>query len=361
MKKHALAWGWIRVLAVLSIMAAPASGYQDQNIKEYPCMGSPDIVSLSPAFSHTDLEEKPGDEIRIAQYNIENFTDGVGDGGARTRERVQRHARLAAAIIDQMTPDILIVIEIENATALNILNDALKHPFAYGYISKFGRPGENKLNIAVLSRFPLTNVTEMDFLAMQGSGRPPRGTVRFELPLSDHDRLLVYGVHLKSNFGRRAKNIAKRRNGLIQVVKDAKQVMAAAPDMQWEAVILGDMNADPEGRSFRGAPSLEPLSGWISMWEGVPLRDRATCPTRYGDPHLEFDPVTFDRVYVNPALTQAPWVAQRPVRIPEGVVPKQSVAPGGPEGHVSDHYPVYMDIEREMQPVELKKIPLPDE
>jgi len=318
-------------------------------------VGADDIYSgAHPAVSliEASISDKPDAlnsrrSIRVASYNIEHFTDGLDDDGGRTTAMAKQQAQMAATIIEKIHPDILMIMEIENATSLRLLNSKMTRPFPIGYITTFGT-GHNhsKLNIAVLSRLPLEDVREIDFQDMKMQNRPPRGLLNFSVALGPKRELLVYGVHLKSNWGKKYKNIAKRRNGLLLLRKDEDALKSAAPDTQWEVLVMGDMNADPELKKMHGAPSLEPLADWADLWAGRTAEERVTLPTRTGDPNLEFDPATFDRIYASPELMLPPWRTMRPNTLQVGVVKQQTAKPGGKEGHVSDHYPVYVDILR---------------
>ena len=52
----------------------------------------------------------------------------------------------------------------------------------------------------------------------------------------------------------------------------------------------------------------------------------------------------FDRLFANDELAASPWKAGTTQNLPEGTDTKNSHTPPGTDGHVSDHYPVYVDI-----------------
>lgn len=294
---------------------------------------------------------RPGDRIRIAFYNIENYTDGERDGAERTPERVHAQTRDAARLISEIDADILALAEIENGTALARLNSALDEPFPFGWITRYGveEDRREKLNHALLSRFPAIDLAELDYGPWRGRDRPPRGTLRAIFDLGENHRLAVYVVHLKSNYGQRALNRAKRRNGLLPVVNDARGLVAASASaprpIRWEVLVIGDFNVDPDLPEFADDPSLEPLAGWADLWRWAGAR-RPTVPTRYGDPAREFPPATFDRAYAWADATNPPWRVSMPEVFPRGVQVRNSFALPGDEGHVSDHYPIWIDLLR---------------
>lgn len=288
-----------------------------------------------------------GARVRLATYNIQDFLDGVDDGTNRTSEQAVQHAEMAARIIEEMAPDILVLQEMEGPQAVRLLNAQLRSPFPLAYVTDFAEQGHRPLNIAVLSRLAVYGARALEPDYLEGPGRPPRGALSFVVPMDERSRLLVYGVHLKSNFGDAAKNRAKRYHMLNVIARDADLTQRMFPMYSWEVVVVGDTNVDPDDPQFADDPSFEPLVGWKDLWRGRPISERVTVPTRYGDPLLEFPPVAFDRVFAAPALLEPPWVMGEPATIQKGVDTQNVYSVGGQSDiHVSDHYPVYVDILR---------------
>lgn len=289
-----------------------------------------------------------GERLRVGSYNIQDFTDAIHDGTNRTPERLARQARIAAALIDEINPDVLVLQEIENAVSLSVLNNTLPEPYPLAYVTKFGERQQRDLNIAVLARVPITGLRALDFSRLSGSGRPPRGVLSFIVHLNERHKLLVYVVHLKSNYGDRSRNIAKRRSALEIVAEDARHVRARYTGYEWEMLVLGDMNVDAAAPEFADDPSLAPLADWVDLWLGMPLEERMTLPTRYGDPMQQFPPVTFDRFFASRELKAAPWVAGKPGVLQKGVDTQNIFAVGGENDiQASDHFPIYVDLTRE--------------
>ncbi len=327
--------------AAITLMAAPSLFAADF----FTYTGTP--VHEGPQFTLVTTNEflTPGARVRIGSYNIENFTDGIDDEPTRTPDVAARHAKMASALLDRMDADILVVQEIENGKMLGLLNDDLAKPYAIGYLTQYGAGTKDvgKMNEGVLSRFKIESPTELDFGPLTGPGRPTRGLFRFEVDMGEQHRLLIYVMHLKSNFGNMPRNIAQRKAALQILRDDAENIRASDTNITWEIIALGDTNVDPDLPQFARDPSLNPLKGWVDLWRNVPAEDRVTIPTRHGDPSLEFDPAAFDRFFVSPELTNSPWTAGLPVSIKEGCSPDVAVLPGQGD-HISDHYPVYLDL-----------------
>ncbi|HMO50002.1 MAG TPA: hypothetical protein PKE26_04140 [Kiritimatiellia bacterium] len=315
----------------------------------YPYHGEPLVEEAVLAFRHASAAAGPTNRLRVAFYNIEMFFDGIRDGKHRDEAVARNQARGAGELIDEIGADILLIAEIENERALGYLNEALENPYPKGYIVQFGTGGSRreKMNIALLTRYRPESVHEIDFGPLTGEGRPTRGIFRAVFDLGDGHALLVYASHLKSNWGKKMRNYSQRYHAMHLLRDDAARMVAAQPERQWEMVLLSDVNTDPLLPEFADDPTLRVLSDWHDLWLEHP--DSATIitvPTRYGDPAKEFPPALFDRVLVNPGLREAPWTVSLPGLIPHGVETGNVQVLPGHGAHISDHYPVFIDIER---------------
>lgn len=338
LKVHAVISGLLLLSAAAFAASEPLS-FTGQSCIELPQQVHADKAAVMPV----------GDRLRICSYNTENFNDGVNDDTNATPAMAATHARGIASLLDEVGADVVVLQEVESVLSVQMLNKALKHPYPLAYITKFfSRHGdEQKLNIAVLSRVPLDGLRELDFGYFTGRGRPPRGVLSFYVELGEGRRLLVYGVHLKSNFGDRVKNEFQRLSAMKLVRADVDEMLRRYPQYGWEVVVLGDMNVDPEDKQFKEDATFRPMRDWVDLWRGRPLGERTTLPTRHGDPTLEFPPVTFDRFFVTKNLVATPWKADPPQVLQRGVDTKSVFTlPGQGEIHMSDHYPVWVDVVR---------------
>lgn len=300
------------------------------------------------AFEEGRVSDVPA-RFRLASYNIQDFTDGVDDGFDRTEVMVQRQAAAAARMLDEVDPDMVVFQEIENGNSLSILNGKLKKPFPLAYITEFERRGrKDRLNVGLMTRLPVSDLVEIDLGEVQHPANLSRGAINFQVDLGEGRRLLVYGVHLKSNYGEAADNIVKRSEALKIIRAHAEVVMAQLPDVTWEAIILGDTNVDPELDQFKEDPSFAAIADWVDLFRGYPIEQRTTIPRRVGDPAMEFASACFDRIFVMPELKSVPWTVGPPQVLQKGVATDNVyVNPGENDSHVSDHYPVFVDISRD--------------
>lgn len=291
-----------------------------------------------------------GDRIRVAFYNIENFTDADGDGPDRTLDLARAQAKSAAEMLQEIDPDVVMLAEIENEHSLKMLNESFDKPFPFGWVTKLGDGSSGyteNLNLAMLSRIEPKELLELDFGPTTGAGRPPRGLLRATFDLGENHLLTVYGAHLKSNFGYTPRNMSKRKHALELLVADTRELLKNSSEKQ-EVLLLGDFNVDPESKEFEGDWSLSPLRSWADLWRGTPLHERTTIPTRYGDPALEFPPASFDRVYATGDATNYPWRVGAPGVLQRGVSERIGDLPGQ-NGHTSDHYPIWIDLTRDAE------------
>ena len=316
------------------------------------------VERLRPVLAPAADAPRPAvpERIRVATYNLEHFTDGRRDEPERTPEVFMTHARDAAAIIAEADPDVLVLQEIENGRTLEYLNEQLPRPYDYVYISKLRQTsGENeRLNLALLARLPPRNVRQLGFYNLGGKARPARGALAAEFRLGGDAALLVYGIHLKSNYGEMPRNQAQRGVALHQIAADAiaEVFQNAVRTNATYALILGDTNVDPDTEQFAADPSLEPLAGgYLDLWRGRPIAERTTIPTRQagpnGDTNLVFPPAAFDRIFASKNLGGgAPWRVGRPETLQKGTDVENNLTQPGFNGHVSDHHLAYVDLER---------------
>jgi endonuclease/exonuclease/phosphatase family metal-dependent hydrolase len=110
---------------------------------------------------------------------------------------------------------------------------------------------------------------------------PPRG-FSFAAIRNDKNVLLVYSVHLKSNRGEPATNIAKREEAARQLLSHvAEMEKIYLQSARVITVIAGDFNTDPTDARFAWGGTFALLRDkFVWSWENVPLSDRVTNPAK---------------------------------------------------------------------------------
>lgn len=309
--------------------------------------GDPLLEPAKEAFSRPGAAAIQTNRIRVGFYNIEMFTDGIKDGKNRTEALALNQAKGAATIVGELNADILLICEIENERILNHLNEALVNPYPKGYIVKFGTKSgrDEKMNIGLLSRYMPVSVDEIDFGPMTGKYKPTRGIFRVVYDLGDDRFLLLYGAHLKANWGDRDRNYAQRVKAMEIVKGDAATFLGENPGHTYEIMLMGDFNSDPLLKEFSDDPTFKVLEDWVDLFSEHPdISDLHTIATRKGDPFREFPPALFDRVLVHPNVREKPWQASLPGVIMKGTETEDITILPGSGHHISDHYPIYLDL-----------------
>ena len=94
------------LITVLAAVVATAARAEEA----FPSAGVPAVDVPAVAFEERGALAPVGDRLRVAAYNIENFTDAEGDGEDRTAETMKLQAQGAAANLDQIGADVVMVI-----------------------------------------------------------------------------------------------------------------------------------------------------------------------------------------------------------------------------------------------------------
>lgn len=195
------------------------------------------------------------------------------------------------------------------------------------FLDDAGKPTFQQIGIA--SRLPAMSAWWENW--KQGSITPKRGFAFSAFEPSPGNILLVYAVHLKSNRGELAENIAMREESVRQLLDHVKEMEKAYAPLGKVAVIVGgDFNTTLDDPKFDQEKTLRMLqkSGFSWCWEGIPFKDRVTLPSAPPrNPKLPpFPDVCFDHIFT------------------KGVkVTSASVVPI--EGEPSDHRPIVVDLE----------------
>lgn len=337
-----MGWSLRSAAAVMAVFWLFPAGAADRGFS-----GNPAVDALEPVIRlETPPAAMPG-RLRMASFNIQDFTDGVNDD-ERNENHTPAEARLrahgVAGALGPANPDILCLQEIENRAALEILNQSFARPYPLGYITCFRDLYRHKVkqNLAVLARVPLERVRMVDFATLHGGSRPPRGLLNFTVNLDARTRLGVYVVHLKSNYGEEAQDRAERRQALELLRADARRLAARDDKARWELLVAGDTNTDPAAHEFARDRSLEPLADWVDVWRRQPAQDEFTIPRTHDVATGKALPAAlFDRLFVTPGLaTNTRWRVQGLHALHST---RRSAVNGTPQ-HVSDHSPICWEI-----------------
>ncbi len=262
--------------------------------------------------------------VRVVTWNIEWFP---GRTPQPTERAENAHREDVAEYLPTLEPDILILQEIRGREAAAFLVEQLPG-IELQVVSAFMRPNPNiSQQIVIASRFKVLDSYEELFTGEAydyGDMEPYRGFVFAALESPFGGTLLVYGVHLKSNWGDTDVNIAMRESGARQILRHVAQAEKRYGETgPVQVVVGGDFNVrlNREDREDERTIDIFTESGFHSTWEGIPFGERITWPPRGG-----FPPACFDYILTKglPLLTAE-------------ILPKPAWA-------LSDHRPVLLSI-----------------
>ncbi len=246
------------------------------------------LLGSLPVFS---LAAEP-EHVRVVTWNIEWFP---GRTPQPTERAAKAHREDVAEYLPTLEPDIFLAQEIRNREAAGFLVDQLPG-LELHVISKFVRDNQKlSQQILIASRFQSIESDEQLFTGDAydyGDMEPYRGYVFTALESPFGGTLLVYAVHLKSNWGDRDVNVAMRESGARQILKHVSKMKNRFADRgPIQVVIGGDFNVrlNLEDKEDELTIDIFTEAGFHSTWQDVPFGDRITWPPRGGFPPACFD------------------------------------------------------------------------
>lgn len=183
----------------------------------------------------------------------------------------EKALRALAERIGRLDAHVLAIQEVENIDALRRFNrDVLDDPYPYEVLIEGNDP--RFIDVGLLSRLPVTNVTSHRFEVHPDDVQPIFGRDLLEVDVLDPRRrrrlVKVYVNHLKSKFvpfGVRDRDDAQRRNDLRRrrQAETVARVVAARTRPRTRYVVLGDFNDAPD------AAPLEPMVTGLGLVDAL--------------------------------------------------------------------------------------------
>ncbi len=311
--------------------------------------GEPRIETPFTFSNETETPLRDPETIRICNWNIEWFPAGQRD---MQEINVNYQVAAVAGILNEIQPDILLLQEIRNLPSLRLLNRNLNPPgMSHMAISLFYKENtaesmDNRTRggqeCALLSRYPWSEIREIDFATLTGKVRPTRGWLYAKFVIGDHT-IHIYNGHLKSNFGAdnpkdRAKNIAKRKAAIEELERDLNQ--QKIDPYRDKIVVVGDFNSDFFSQDFADEEMFDALShlGFHQTFTLASAEERITIPAKTGEP---WPSGTFDYIFLSSGWKLDDVTARV---LQRGAAKRKDVYGGDEAGLASDHYPVYIDL-----------------
>jgi len=188
--------------------------------------------------------------FRIATYNLENYLDQPL-GNRLAKPKVGRDQICTALQLAQ--PDVLAVQEIGGAPSLAELQSRLKTANLHLPHTEIVQGYDTNIQVALLSRFPITarrSHSKEYFLVRGRRYRTTRGILDVEITLPSSYRFTLLGVHLKSRRetgGVSQQDVRKEEARVLRRIVDHH--LRAQPEAN--LVVLGDFNDDPRSLAVR--------------------------------------------------------------------------------------------------------------
>lgn len=257
--------------------------------------------------------------------------------------KISRVAQVVRQISGGMGPDILLLAEIENKNALDLLRDRKLQDVGYETYLLEG-DDERGIDVALMTRLKKWDEPILHKIPFQGkdkketeAARKTRGILEVRLQTEDGTKLSVFVVHMPSQ-----SNPVWRRQQAVEFLNQLKSQLPA--DVL--AIAGGDFNIGKAEDQQTGLVSKTLASQWlVSHIEG--------CKGCLGTEVYKKEWSFLDMLLFSPSMKSgrgtAKWVLDAAsIRIPKDVREQtnQFGEPNrfSPEGGVSDHFPMFAKI-----------------
>lgn len=194
-------------------------------------------------------------KLRIATYNIRNLFDGVQNPG-KEPEKAKPEKELVelAAAIHEINADVIGLQEVESKETLTAYRDKYLADMGYREVVLIEANDARGIDVAILSRYPVSDVKTHRELRFEVPGQGTQGFSRDVLQARiqgpNNYNFTIFVNHLKSHHGEDAADV-KRRAEAEQASQIIRAFQQANP--QENVVVMGDMN-DPYN-----SPHIAPL------------------------------------------------------------------------------------------------------
>ncbi len=274
------------------------------------------VIAATPTPVPARAEPKPAAAVplRIVAWNLEWFPGHKPEASADAEAQQMEAAKAALA---DLKPDLLLLEEVRDWESAAELCKAVPGVEVH-VVSRFQPRPQNQV---VASRFAADSTWSESWQADVIA--PPRGYSFAAVELPDHRFVLAYALHLKSNLGDLAEDIAMRQAATKQLLRHSQEMLALYRQRGPCALVVGgDMNTSLDDPKFKDDQTLPALikAGFHWTHEGVPFADRPTIPAKGGFPDNCFDHI-FTAGLGKPTAVVKPF-------------------PG-----ISDHNPVVLDVD----------------
>lgn len=236
--------------------------------------------------------------LKAMTWNIEWFPGGRPNA---SKSEKQKQTKLVKEVLINVSPDILLLQEVTDERAVQKVLKTLPG-YELNVFSQFperdsDKPG--KQQCAIASRLKADSAWFESFAATDHLPNLRRGFAFAALEHPDGGLIMVYSIHLKSNYGSHTpegeKDVADTRAESIRQIVAHKAAMeekfTGKAILGW--LVGGDFNTNDDGQ-FPMCTAVADLmaAGFHNTWDMTPKKDRLTWHNPPND--NRFKPTTFD-------------------------------------------------------------------
>jgi endonuclease/exonuclease/phosphatase family metal-dependent hydrolase len=253
-------------------------------------------LSLASADKKSATPEAAGD-LTVVCWNIEWYP---GKKNHAFGADMKAHSAIVQSELKRIDPDIFLAQEIRDWDSFTRLTDVvrgLRPAVVSAFTSR--RTGEySRQQLAIASKIPVMAAWSERW-TLQNDLQPPRGfaAAMIRLPGPGVRHLLVYSLHLKSNFAAdeeaTALNFRERDESTRQLLAHIRDMTETAFKGTIVGIIVGgDFNTNQDGQFGDNVTKLMQEAGFHQTWGRTAKANRATW--RGSE---QFEPTTFDHIF----------------------------------------------------------------
>lgn len=247
--------------------------------------GNQDDLTLTPiqSFDNMNIYSKTiknTQQITFATYNVKNFFDGVPmPGGPSETAKPYKEVRALGDSIRKISADVIALQEIDSLSNLTKFRDKYLTGLNYTPVLIPGND-ERGINVAVLSRFPVTGVISHKDDRFPVPGKPDlegfnRDFLQVGIKVNENYNFTLFVAHLKSQNGG-AEADAKRRAESIRANEIIRDFEKKNPRSNY--IIAGDLNDVADSQDIQ--PLVDPRASGLNVFDII-LDDLGNGPDVY--------------------------------------------------------------------------------
>ncbi|HRZ11131.1 MAG TPA: endonuclease/exonuclease/phosphatase family protein [Kiritimatiellia bacterium] len=188
----------------------------------------------------------------VMSFNLHLYGLADRTGTGRLEPKPDEERAAVVAVIARERPDILAVQEIGDPSVLAEFRDALARAGLDYPHAEYLQRGQSELNLAVLSRFPITDRqphVDDQYTLGQAEVLVLRGFLDVEIEVGPEYRFRLLGAHLKSKVFHALGQTEMRRNEARLLNKHIRGYLKDRPDIN--LLVVGDFNDTPASAALR--------------------------------------------------------------------------------------------------------------